>query len=111
MTTLLAAGRILPWGFGGRRALLLIERNIYVYRSGWLVLLSGFFEPLFYLLSIGFGIGGVDREEAGPTREAMPDREFLEPAARPTPSMNAASAHGTLHVVLQVNYQKTHHAG
>ena len=34
-----------------------------VYRSQWLMLVSGFFEPLFYLLSIGIGlnhlVGGV----------------------------------------------------
>ena len=40
---------------GSRRALHVIERNLLVYKHGWLVLLSGFFEPLFYLLSIGFG--------------------------------------------------------
>ena len=34
----------------------LIERNIVAYWRTWTVLLSGFFEPLFYLLSIGVGI-------------------------------------------------------
>ena len=42
---------------GSRRSFRLVERNLYVYRHGWLVLLSGFFEPLFYLLGVGFGIG------------------------------------------------------
>ena len=50
--------------FGSRRALRLIERNLYVYRHGWMVILSGFFEPLFYLLSIGFGLGALDRGRA-----------------------------------------------
>jgi lipooligosaccharide transport system permease protein len=27
-----------------------------VYRSQWLMLVSGFFEPLFYLLSLGIGL-------------------------------------------------------
>ena len=40
---------------GSRRSFRLVERNLYVYRHGWLVLLSGFFEPLFYLLSIRVG--------------------------------------------------------
>ena len=39
------------FGFGSRRALRIIERNLLVYKHGWLVLFSGFFEPLFYLLS------------------------------------------------------------
>ena len=48
-----------PVLFGGRRAGLLIERNLLVYRRGWLIIVSGFFEPLFYLLSIGLGIGAL----------------------------------------------------
>ena len=57
MTALL---RVLPaFDFGSRRSLRLIERNLYVYKHGWMVLLSGFFEPLFYLLGIGFGLGAL----------------------------------------------------
>ena len=44
---------------GSRRSLRLIERNLLVYKHGWLIILSGFFEPLFYLLSIGFAFGAV----------------------------------------------------
>ena len=37
---------------GSRRSVRLIERNLLVYKHGWMTILSGFFEPLFYLLSI-----------------------------------------------------------
>ncbi|MGD0053839.1 MAG: ABC transporter permease [Acidimicrobiales bacterium] len=47
--------RTLP-RFGSRRSLRVFERNFMVYRSQWLMLVSGFFEPLFYLLSIGIGL-------------------------------------------------------
>ncbi len=47
--------RTLP-RFGSRRSLRVFERNLTVYRSQWLMLISGFFEPLFYLLSIGIGL-------------------------------------------------------
>ncbi len=47
--------RTLP-RFGSRRSLRIFERNFMVYRSQWLMLVSGFFEPLFYLLSIGLGL-------------------------------------------------------
>ena len=33
-----------------------LERNILVYRRSWIFIVSGFFEPLFYLLSIGVGL-------------------------------------------------------
>jgi len=39
------------------RAARLVERNALLYRRGWLLLVSGFIEPLLYLLAIGFGVG------------------------------------------------------
>ena len=47
--------RTLP-RFGSRRSIHIFERNLTVYRNQWLMLVSGFFEPLFYLLSIGIGL-------------------------------------------------------
>ena len=35
----------------------IIERNVVVYRRGWIFIVSGFFEPFFYLLSAGVGLG------------------------------------------------------
>ena len=49
--------------------MLLIERNVYVYRRGWMVIFSGFFEPLFYLVAIGVGIGGMIGDVPGPERD------------------------------------------
>jgi len=46
-----------------RRPLRIVERNLHVYRRGWIYFVSGFLEPFFYLLSIGIGlshlVGGV----------------------------------------------------
>src|SRR5207245_4057829 len=39
------------------RAHLLFERNLMVYRRTWLTIISGFFEPIFYLFSLGLGLG------------------------------------------------------
>ena len=39
------------------RGHLLFERNLIVYRRSWLTLVSGFFEPMFYLFSLGLGLG------------------------------------------------------
>ena len=41
---------------GSRRSLRVLERNALVYRAQWVMLISGFFEPLFYLLSISIGL-------------------------------------------------------
>jgi lipooligosaccharide transport system permease protein len=110
MTTLLAVGRVLPIGLGGRRAWLLIERNLLVYRSGWLVIVSGFFEPLFYLLSIGFGLGGMVGQIPGPNGEPIPYAVFVAPALLATASMNGAIAESTFNVFFKLNYAKTYDA-
>jgi lipooligosaccharide transport system permease protein len=41
------------------RARRLVQRNLLVYRHGWIIIVSGFFEPLFYLVGIGFGLGSL----------------------------------------------------
>ena len=49
--------RITPGALlGSRRSRRIVERNMVVYRRGWILLVSGFFEPFFYLLSIGIGL-------------------------------------------------------
>jgi lipooligosaccharide transport system permease protein len=49
--------RVLPLGFLGRgRARRLVQRHMRAYRRAWLMIVSGFFEPFFYLLSIGLGL-------------------------------------------------------
>ena len=110
MLRLAALGRVLPFGFGGRRSLLLIERNILVYKNGWLVILSGFFEPLFYLLSIGLGIGGIVGDLPGPNGTTIPYALFVAPALLASASMNGAIAESTFNVFFKLNYQKTYDA-
>ncbi|HEX6501374.1 MAG TPA: ABC transporter permease [Micromonosporaceae bacterium] len=70
-----------------RRAGAVTRRNIAALRSAyWLVFLSGFFEPLLYLLSIGVGVGSLIN---GFT---LPDGRHVSYAAFVAPSMLAASA-------------------
>ncbi|HEX5827192.1 MAG TPA: ABC transporter permease [Candidatus Limnocylindrales bacterium] len=110
MSGYVAPLRILPFTLGSRRAALLIERNVYVYRNGWLVIFSGFFEPLFYLLAIGLGIGGMVGEIPGPDGTPIPYAQFVAPALLATASMNGAIAESTFNVFFKLNYQKTYDA-
>lgn len=110
MTQATALLRVLPVGIGSRRALLLIERNVYLYKTGWMVIFSGFFEPLFYLLSIGLGIGGIVGDVPGPGGTPIPYAVFVAPALLATASMNGAIAESTFNVFFKLNYQKTYDA-
>jgi lipooligosaccharide transport system permease protein len=92
---------------GSRRSLRLVERNLYVYRHGWIVILSGFFEPLFYLLSIGFGLGALIGTIPGPDGQAIPYQLFVAPALLASASMNGAIAESTFNFFFKLNYNKT----
>ena len=56
--------RMLPPGLYAGRGHVVLERAFRVYRRGWMVVFSGFFEPLFYLFALGAGlqplVGTVD---------------------------------------------------
>jgi lipooligosaccharide transport system permease protein len=92
---------------GSRRARFLVERNIYVYRHGWIVILSGFFEPLFYLGSIGFGLGALVGTVAGPGGQPITYQLFVAPALLASAAMNGAIAEGTFNFFFKLNYNKT----
>lgn len=98
-----------PILFGGRRAGLLVERNLLVYRRGWLIIVSGFFEPVFYLMSIGLGlgalVGGVVMDG-----QAIPYAAFVAPALMAASAMNGAVYDSTFNVFFKLNYAKTYDA-
>ena len=92
---------------GSRRARFLVERNIYVYRHTWIVLLSGFFEPLFYLGSIGFGLGALVGTVNGPGGQPISYHLFVAPALLGSAAMNGAIAEGTFNFFFKLRYNKT----
>jgi lipooligosaccharide transport system permease protein len=104
----MTALRITPlFGFGSRRALRIIERNVLVYRHSWLMLLSGFFEPLFYLLSIGIGLGRMVGDVPGPGGQMIPYALFVAPALLGASSMNGAITESTFNFFFKLTYDKT----
>ena len=111
MTSLTRSPRAGAWfALGGRRSLLLIERNLYLYRRSWMMLLSGFFEPLFYLLAIGLGIGGIVGTIPGPDGQPIPYQVFVAPALLAQAAMNGAIAECTFNVFFRLNYEKVYDA-
>lgn len=92
---------------GSRRSVRLIERNLFVYRHGWLVIVSGFFEPLFYLLSIGFGLGALIGTITGPGGIEVPYQLFVAPALLASAAMNGAISESTFNFFFKLNYNKT----
>jgi lipooligosaccharide transport system permease protein len=92
------ATRILPDVlFDVRRPQRLIERSAMVYRRSWMIIFSGFFEPLFYLLSIRVGLAALvgDIEIDG---QLIPYDEFVAPGLMAAAAMNGAVFDATMNV-------------
>ena len=78
-----------------RRGIHMLERNAMVYRHTWLILLSGFFEPVFFLVGMGFGLGGLVGSVSGPGGVAVPYAVFVAPAPLASSAMNGAITEGS----------------
>jgi lipooligosaccharide transport system permease protein len=91
------------------RAFLLIERNLMVYRRGWLVIASGFFEPVFYLLAIGVGVGALVGEVAanGGTTEYA---SFVAPGLLAASAMSGVMTDVTSNIFWRLRYGKVYEA-
>jgi lipooligosaccharide transport system permease protein len=98
---------VLPWGPGSFR---LIERHGRVYRHVWLVFISGVAEPLFYLLSVGVGIGGLVGTVAGPGGQAVPYREFVAPGLLAVSALNGAMYDSTFNIYARMKFAKLYDA-
>jgi len=92
-----------------RRSARVVERNIAVARQIWLIIVSGFFEPVFYLFSIGIGLGHLVGNV--PFGHAMiPYRQFVAPAMLASSAMNGAVLACTFNIYFRLKYQKTYDA-
>jgi lipooligosaccharide transport system permease protein len=93
----------------GARGLRLIERHARFYKRMWLVIASGAVEPLFYLLSVGVGIGGLigTVTYAG---HAVPYREFVAPGLLAVSALNGALNDSTFNVYGRLKFDKLYDA-
>jgi lipooligosaccharide transport system permease protein len=88
----------------------MLERQWMVNRSGgWMILLSGFFEPLFYLLSIRIGFGALVGDVQDGDR-LIPYAEFVAPALMAASAMNGALYESTMNVFFRLKYDKVYDA-
>jgi lipooligosaccharide transport system permease protein len=99
-----------PPGLGGRGSAHLIERHARVYQHTWSVLISGFFEPLFYLLSIGIGLSKLVGTVVGPGGQPVGFTSFVAPALLATSAMNGAVMDSTFNVFFRMKYAKLYDA-
>lgn len=85
------------------------HRNLVVYRHSWSIILSGFFEPVFYLVALGFGVGAlVGDVDVGAI--SVPYREFVAPGLLAASAMNGAVYESTMNVFHKLRYARAYDA-
>ena len=72
-----------------------------------MILFSGFFEPLFYLLGIGYGIGALVGPVVGPGGQEISYQLFVAPALLASSSMNGAIQESTYNFFFKLHFDKT----
>lgn len=87
----------------------LVSRNAIVYRREWVVFLTGFAEPVFYLFSIGVGVGALlgDFHVGG---RLVPYAVFVAPAMLATSAMNGAIMDSTFNIFFRLKHAKLYDA-
>jgi lipooligosaccharide transport system permease protein len=102
-----------PRRTGGVRALwagnpwAVVQRGLLAARSSsWVVVLSGFFEPVFYLASMGIGLGALIGNVETSSGLEVSYAAFIAPALLAVSAMNGAIYDSTWNVFFKLNYGK-----
>ena len=100
---MLITTRLIPTRPLGRsRAHKVLERDLLVYRRAWLIIASGFFEPVFFLFGIGFGLGALVGDVGD-----IPYAAFVAPGLMATAAMNGALFESTFNLFYKLKYART----
>jgi lipooligosaccharide transport system permease protein len=94
-----------------KRAGSVTYRNIAALKSAyWLVVLSGFFEPLLYLLSIGVGVGSLIDDITLPGGEVVSYAAFVAPSMLAASAMSGALSESTFNFFGKMKYIRLYDA-
>ncbi len=84
---------------------LLVLRNYLVYRDAWKLFVTGFFEPFFYLLSIGIGVGSlIDSFEFN--GQSIDYASFVAPGMLAASAFNGALIDMTYNLFFKIRFDR-----
>lgn len=90
-----------------RNARAVIARGLRATKSSnWLIMVSGFFEPVLYLISMGVGLGALVGTVVGPGGEEISYAAYIAPALLAVSAMNGAVYDSTWNVFFKMNFAK-----
>ncbi len=84
-----------------------VQRSLFALKtSAWYIVLSGFFEPVFYLFAFGLGVGQLIGSVEGPAGQEVSYASFIAPALLATSAMNGAIFDSTWNVFFKMRFAK-----
>ncbi len=89
---------------------MLVLRSTLAYRRAWLAFVSGFFEPVFYLVAMGQGLGSLVGRLPGPDGTPISYAAFIAPGLLAASAMNGAIYDSTFEVFFKLRYAKLYDA-
>ncbi|MFC8041325.1 ABC transporter permease [Paenarthrobacter sp. NPDC057355] len=90
-----------------RNARAVVARGLMAAKSStWLVLVSGFFEPVLFLLAMGVGMGSIVGTVQGPGGAEISYAAYIAPALLAVSAMNGAIYDSTWNVFFKMNFAK-----
>ena len=102
--------RVLPPGLYVGRARMLILRSSMASRSAWMAIFSGFFEPLFFLVAMGQGLGSLVGTVPGPAGQPLSYAAFIAPGLLAASAMNGAVYDSTYSFFFKLKHAKLYDA-
>lgn len=98
--------RALPVPAGAGLARMLVERNARAFKHFWIVIVSGLFEPMFYLFAMGVGLGRLIGQIDAGGGQLVDYAVFVAPALLAASAMNGAVFDSTFNVFFKLKYDK-----
>jgi lipooligosaccharide transport system permease protein len=99
--------RLLSFEGAPRRSASVTERNISALRSAyWVVMISGFLEPVLYLFSIGVGVGALIGDLPLPGGRVVGYAEFVAPAMLASSAMTGALSETTFNFFGKMKFMR-----
>jgi lipooligosaccharide transport system permease protein len=99
--------RLVSFEGAGRRSSSVVERNLAALRSAyWVVMATGFLEPVMYLFSIGVGVGQLVGTLPLPDGRVVAYSEFVAPAMLAASAMTGALSETTFNFFGKMKFMK-----
>ncbi len=101
--------RLLP-GASMSPPLRLLERNLVAWRGMWLIFISVMVEPIFFLFSIGVGVGKLVGDVTLSSGQTVPYREFVAAGLLASSAMMGPVFDSTFNFFVKLKYIHTYQA-